>query len=52
MTGGCRAAGSPSQRRSRPSWDSLSSMARMVEWCAVIALVGYLWSKRLFNRES
>ena len=21
-------------------------------WCAVIALVGYLWSKRLFNRES
>ena len=21
-------------------------------WCAVIALGGYLWSKRLFNRES
>ncbi|MEU4676121.1 ABC transporter permease [Micromonospora sp. NPDC023737] len=21
-------------------------------WCAVIALAGYLWSKRLFNRES
>jgi ABC-2 type transport system permease protein len=20
-------------------------------WCAVIALGGYLWSKRLFNRE-
>jgi ABC-2 type transport system permease protein len=21
-------------------------------WCAAIALAGYLWSKRLFNRES
>ena len=21
-------------------------------WCAVVALVGYLWSRRLFNRES
>jgi ABC-2 type transport system permease protein len=28
------------------------SAAIAVAWCAVIALGGYLWSKKLFNRES
>jgi ABC-2 type transport system permease protein len=29
-----------------------SSAAIAVGWCAVIALGGYLWAKKLFNRES
>jgi ABC-2 type transport system permease protein len=29
-----------------------SSLAFALGWCAVIGLGGYLWSKRLFNRES
>jgi ABC-2 type transport system permease protein len=29
-----------------------NSAVLAVSWCAVIALGGYLWSRRLFNRES
>ncbi|MCP2169826.1 ABC transporter permease [Goodfellowiella coeruleoviolacea] len=29
-----------------------TNTAIALAWCAVIALAGYLWSKRLFNRES
>ena len=54
-------AGSPSTSRSRRSSRRCAacSWARpignsgvlAVAWCAAIALVGYLWAKRLFNRD-
>ena len=28
-----------------------NSAAVTVAWCAVIALVGYLWAKKLYNRD-
>ena len=60
MPAGC--AGSPSTSRSRRSSRRCAgccsappignSAALAVAWCAGIALVGYLWAKRLFNRTA
>ena len=59
MPAGC--AGSPSTSPSRPIIETLrgllmgtpigNSAILAVAWCVAIALVGYLWAKRLFNRD-
>ena len=56
-----RCAGSPSTSRSRPIIETLRGLLLgtpignnaiiAVAWCAGIALVGYLWAKKLFNRD-